>query len=99
MIRRPPESTRTDTLCPYTTLCRSEAADLEGQEQPEQHQRTALQQRDEAVVALPAQAAGRPPERQRRHAVAVEDPVEAGQAAERVLEHVDRKSTRLNSSH
>src|SRR3546814_1110781 len=22
-IRRPPRSTRTDTLCPYTTLCRS----------------------------------------------------------------------------
>src|SRR3546814_2340625 len=26
MIRRPPRSTRTDTLFPYTTLCRSEAA-------------------------------------------------------------------------
>src|SRR3546814_16105192 len=25
MIRRPPRSTRTDTLFPYTTLCRSEA--------------------------------------------------------------------------
>src|SRR3546814_19934265 len=25
MIRRPPGSTRTDTLCPYTTLCRSPA--------------------------------------------------------------------------
>src|SRR3546814_14639719 len=24
MIRRPPRSTRTDTLCPYTTLCRSQ---------------------------------------------------------------------------
>src|SRR3546814_17496266 len=23
MLRRPPRSTRTDTLCPYTTLCRS----------------------------------------------------------------------------
>src|SRR3546814_1665208 len=27
MIRRPPRSTRTDTLCPYTTLFRSEMAD------------------------------------------------------------------------
>src|SRR3546814_18080607 len=27
MIRRPPRSTRTDTLFPYTTLFRSEAAD------------------------------------------------------------------------
>src|SRR3546814_6011839 len=26
MIRRPPRSTRTDTLCPYTTLFRSEAS-------------------------------------------------------------------------
>src|SRR3546814_7579460 len=35
MIRRPPRSTRTDTLFPYTTLCRSlvegEAADVAGQ--------------------------------------------------------------------
>src|SRR3546814_10238567 len=30
MIRRPPRSTRTDTLCPYTTLFRSHADDLEG---------------------------------------------------------------------
>src|SRR3546814_16769116 len=28
MIRRPPRSTRTDTLFPYTTLFRSEATDL-----------------------------------------------------------------------
>src|SRR3546814_3571810 len=27
MIRRPPRSTRTDTLFPYTTLCRSRTAD------------------------------------------------------------------------
>src|SRR3546814_11128788 len=29
MIRRPPRSTRTDTLFPYTTLCRSVEAGLE----------------------------------------------------------------------
>src|SRR3546814_15158974 len=28
MIRRPPRSTRTDTLCPYTTLFRSQRAGL-----------------------------------------------------------------------
>src|SRR3546814_15309533 len=27
MIRRPPRSTRTDTLCPYTTLFRSDGAE------------------------------------------------------------------------
>src|SRR3546814_19010113 len=30
MIRRPPRSTRTDTLFPYTTLCRSFLIDLTG---------------------------------------------------------------------
>src|SRR3546814_20686153 len=29
MIRRPPRSTRTDTLCPYTTLFRSEVERIE----------------------------------------------------------------------
>src|SRR3546814_3669059 len=29
MIRRPPRSTRTDTLFPYTTLCRSRATGLD----------------------------------------------------------------------
>src|SRR3546814_7755674 len=28
MIRRPPRSTRTDTLFPYTTLCRSDSVEL-----------------------------------------------------------------------
>src|SRR3546814_2906088 len=27
MLRPPPSSTRTDTLCPYPTLCRSQAGD------------------------------------------------------------------------
>src|SRR3546814_13118831 len=31
MIRRPPRSTRTDTLFPYTTLCRSRFADRPGE--------------------------------------------------------------------
>src|SRR3546814_21160592 len=30
MLRRPPGSTRTDTLFPYTTLCRSPARRLDG---------------------------------------------------------------------
>src|SRR3546814_9192661 len=37
MIRRPPRSTRTDTLFPYTTLFRS-AADLQHQAQARLHQ-------------------------------------------------------------
>src|SRR3546814_3280612 len=35
MIRRPPRSTRTDTLFPYTTLCRSiRSADTDGDGEP-----------------------------------------------------------------
>src|SRR3546814_4016414 len=33
MIRQPPRATRTDTLFPYTTLCRSEYARLADREQ------------------------------------------------------------------
>src|SRR3546814_15629317 len=35
MIRRPPRSTRTDTLCPYTTLFRSRRGERSDQEPPE----------------------------------------------------------------
>src|SRR3546814_8229646 len=36
MIRRPPRSTRTDTLFPYTTLCRSAGMELDKvSDQPE----------------------------------------------------------------
>src|SRR3546814_7084778 len=37
MIRRPPRSTRTDTLFPYTTLFRSQQAATIGAVQEEQH--------------------------------------------------------------
>src|SRR3546814_10684512 len=36
MIRRPPRSTRTDTLFPYTTLCRSDGGRLHLQSLPAQ---------------------------------------------------------------
>src|SRR3546814_2710124 len=35
MIRRPPRSTRTDTLCPYTTLFRSEPEKKKEEPKPE----------------------------------------------------------------
>src|SRR3546814_18544460 len=37
MIRRPPRSTRTDTLFPYTTICRSHARRVPECQQGEQH--------------------------------------------------------------
>src|SRR3546814_17260592 len=48
MIRRPPKSTRTDTLCPYTTLVRSIAADRQSRRptaSPEQRQKNEAQER------------------------------------------------------
>src|SRR3546814_17496099 len=56
MIRRPPRSTRTDTLCPYTTRFRSQqAAAAADVEQPEALQRAlavgiAVEARAEAVA-------------------------------------------------
>src|SRR3546814_17570873 len=70
MIRRPPRSTRTDTLFPYTTLFRSVFDFLMAVLAAAEH-------RD--IVHRP-----RPIERVER---------------DDVLEHGDRKSTRLNSSH
>src|SRR3546814_17890298 len=42
MIRRPPRSTRTDTLFPYTTLFRSPAGDARGPEEDPRRARRAL---------------------------------------------------------
>src|SRR3546814_19598583 len=47
MIRRPPRSTRTDTLFPYTTRFRSEK--LEAQQRAEQAERKAI---DDALLAV-----------------------------------------------
>src|SRR3546814_5358384 len=105
MIRRPPRSTRTDTLFPYTTLFRS----------PFERGGRALQHRD-AFVHLNAHAhelriVG--PQRDfahlsRRHAGEL-DLRTLVQSVDRLFEKyiifalraatVDRKSTRLNSSH
>src|SRR3546814_13093645 len=98
MIRRPPRSTRTDTLFPYTTLFRSdlEQADVAGA----RHMRATAQLRRIIVVSLA--------HRQHPHFVAVlfaEQRHRAGLDRLVVAHHgyadryVDRKSTRLNSSH
>src|SRR3546814_365736 len=94
MSRRPPRSTRTDTLFPYTTLFRSDPG--LGRAAP-----AARRARDRVLVqVLPG---GR-----RRPDVAAGLPAAAGDRAagaqERrgggaVVHLEDRKSTRLNSSH
>src|SRR3546814_3102137 len=46
MIRRPPRSTRTDTLFPYTTLFRSQLSRRVGQRHPPRHPRLQCQSAD-----------------------------------------------------
>src|SRR3546814_19871322 len=93
MIRRPPRSTRTDTLFPYTTLVRSEAtlharrADIAVQHQPAAGDRGHVVAPDRVELV--------------EHDGEVEGKIAGGQG----LVHVDgerwqdRKSTRLNSRH
>src|SRR3546814_11040357 len=82
-IRRPPRSTRTDTLFPYTTLFRSPRPGRQGTA-------TALMsgllpRHIEFVEAL--RSAGLP--------VSMSEDIDAAKA----VTSLDRKSTRLNSSH
>src|SRR3546814_6377628 len=97
MIRRPPRSTRTDTLLPYTTLFRSRV-------EPALFQR--LLQRlglhhvgvHRGAVADRADALGDP------LGIDVDAQLDAGLGSAAVAEgdhfaELDRKSTRLNSSH
>src|SRR3546814_15840038 len=92
MIRRPPRSTRTDTLFPYTTLFRSEARQPAGRigggcvAEDREGLAAAAAPVDFAPVAGPA---------------GFGHPVGAAKVVERVgvQPDVDRKSTRLNSSH
>src|SRR3546814_15665377 len=77
MIRRPPRSTRTDTLFPYTTLFRSAAILLMLLDESEAA--TILKQLD--------------PDEVRQLAKAMFDTANASE------QQIDRKSTRLNSSH
>src|SRR3546814_18407347 len=105
MIRRPPRPTRTDTLFPYTTLFRSPHLPLRPVKYDFEAVRTILQRHvDEfiAPVAIGAREGEQLP-------VAIEFGVPArGQVAAKIglVERVgtldravDRKSTRLNSSH
>src|SRR3546814_11599318 len=92
MLRRPPRSTRTATLLPYTTLCRSLVAARGGA--------FALAQIDDIAVSVAQHLnldVARPlDELLDEHAVVAEAGL--GFVPHR-LEGVDRKSTRLNSSH
>src|SRR3546814_15518378 len=111
MIRRPPRSTRTDTLFPYPTLFRSAAADAETEAPllaPGQ-QRRAIDAQDQPVALGQRPAFEVGAVHDHRPAPHPDDAARARQALERIdpladqivafLKDQDRKSTRLNSSH
>src|SRR3546814_15268375 len=99
MIRRPPRSTRTDTLFPYTTLFRSAEMDRQptssSSTQPvtPQEGSNLLDRiiREFGISAAYAQTAARKDE--------MSVTLQPGEGAEVKLVMTDRKSTRLNSSH
>src|SRR3546814_9320077 len=97
MIRRPPRSTRTDTLFPYTTLFRSstwvqrspDAQDAMNRLIPLGREGDDIECGD-AVAFLCSSMA--------RYITGINLPVDGGTAAAAGWQR-DRKSTRLNSSH
>src|SRR3546814_9178585 len=108
MIRRPPRSTRTDTLFPYTTLFRSVLGRLR-LDRKNLIKLATNTDRDEIAPARRARSDDTPPpiahpdhRQQRRDAVSTgfSDPSRSCKPGDR--HHFllgDRKSTRLNSSH
>src|SRR3546814_4477389 len=103
MIRRPPRSTRTDTLFPYTTLFRSRIGDmaLHAVDMDPHVDRSAPADLDD--VAQPPRGGWLAHHAEVRTQAVRGHPLHQGQRALHALEHTaeraDRKSTRLNSSH
>src|SRR3546814_16545790 len=93
LLRRPPRSTRTYPLCPYTTLCRSDDNEILNATATEMAE--ALEQVEGATEVKVEQTTGLP--------VLTID-IDRARAARYGLnmldvQETDRKSTRLNSSH
>src|SRR3546814_7569106 len=98
MIRRPPRSTRTGTLFPYTTLCRSEVIGRENlmAESIIPHiGRIAGEAAPDMAAAVDQRQRGTAEQRGGQLGFRL---VRAA-AHQRRVEGADRKSTRLNSSH
>src|SRR3546814_13943042 len=93
MIRRPPRSTRTDTLFPYTTLFRSVEAGVAALPQGDPRLRLRAAMRLGAVVRRGA-GLRQPDGRQGGR-----DLSDHAGGRDALRRRRDRKSTRLNSSH
>src|SRR3546814_13075939 len=97
MRRRPPRSTRTDTLFPYTTLFRS-ASVFRAPHQSGDEDRLLVREKPEEIRLLDADPLG---DRSGGGAAVAGDRELGDRRANDVLTPFlrDRKSTRLNSSH
>src|SRR3546814_18483179 len=101
MLRRPPRSTRTDTLCPYPALVRSRIRAGGGNVE------AAVRATDAALAKIPQVSGGganQPPGLDNDSVRVLDSAEQIAQKSgdsfvtvERLL--LDRKSTRLNSSH
>src|SRR3546814_11390759 len=98
MIRRPPRSTRTDTLFPYTTLFRSGGIDrvVGGGQRP--HGVGVGLEEPDLLVGEGAHLASADVDHADWHAFTEQRDAEGRPRAE-PIGVIDRKSTRLNSSH
>src|SRR3546814_12566413 len=97
MIRRPPRSTRTDTLFPYTTLFRSVVSNMYARLQQVAADMAGVDQTssDNLVSEIVGELASLLDVEQ-----ILEQAATAGvRRTEESIEEADRKSTRLNSSH
>src|SRR3546814_18561885 len=100
MIRRPPRSTRTDTLFPYTTLFRSIAKGLRQADVA-----TALDVSAPSISGWESGRARPKPDRMTALAALLDVSVSqlivdiAAEPYDELIREGDRKSTRLNSSH
>src|SRR3546814_14574370 len=104
MIRRPPKSTRTDTLFPYTTLFRSEETGPQEQRPPVRAPERRDRRKDPEREGADHVDGERGPREERVpgrdvDAVARRGSRSAARGDEEQVGSADRKSTRLNSSH
>src|SRR3546814_9736643 len=93
MIRRPPRSTRTDTLFPYTTLFRSQRP-TQAQQRGAEQGRQERSQRGSRDVGEPGERGEAQPDRHRDEAQRPEEgPTKARSGVEHVLAHRSEEHT------